>query len=191
MKTRPLATLAFAALLSAAIAACVDEGKGSDFDFDGIPDQVEDPNDNFIVDPGETDFNNTDTDLEGVCDGFTDEPDKVSCVRCEDCDVDGKFEPCLNETDPLNDDTDNDGVSDRDDGAPLDAFPVDCAGIVELPYGASLPPGKPFPVRPSPTPFPTSTPLPGVTPLPTSAATPTLPAIAQTAIAQATQTPAP
>ena len=192
MKIRPLAALTLAALLSATTIACVDEGEGSDFDLDGVPDQTEDPNDNFVFDQGESDFNNQDTDLEGVCDGLPDEPGEVTCVRCEDCDNDGKFEPCLSETDPLNNDTDNDAASDRDDPAPLDAFAVDCApGNVELAYGSSLPPGKPFPLRPTPTPFPTLAPPAGVpTATPGSGPTPTLPPIAQTAIAAATQTAA-
>jgi hypothetical protein len=193
MRIRPLAALAFAVLLSFTVAACVDDGEGSDFDLDGVPDQIEDPNDNFLFDQGESDFNAFDTDLEGVCDGLPEDPNDVACVRCEDCDNDGKFEPCLSETDPLNNDTDNDGASDRDDGAPLDAFAVDCATVGELAYGASLPAGKPFPVRPTATPFPTLTPLPGSTapPTPDPNATPTpLPPLVQTAVAAATLTAA-
>lgn len=175
MKTRALAVVAFLALSSAALVSCVDKGEGSDFDFDGVPDRLEDPNDDFIVDPGETNFDEPDSDFDGVCDGLSDEED-LGCVRCEDCNNDGRFDPCLSETDPLNDDTDNDGVGDRDDGEPLSNFDfagrgIDCgAGNVPLPYGASLPPGKPFPATPTPTPFATLPPITIV--IPTATPTP-------------------
>jgi hypothetical protein len=93
-----------------------------------------------------------------VCDGVPEgEP-----IACEDCDGDGAFEPCLGETDPLNDDTDNDGIGDRSDPSPLDGF--DCSGGgSELAYGDSLPPGKPFP-GPAATVTPTAPPAPTPTP---------------------------
>lgn len=160
---KPFAAVVFGALL---VWSCVDSGPGGDFDEDGVPDQHEDLDADFVFEPGESDFLSVDTDLDGVCDGQA-SPGPF-CVRCEDCNNDGSFQPCRSETDPLNDDTDNDGATDRDDGAPLDAFAVDCAGgDVRLAYGASLPPGKPFPDRPTPTltpaPFPTSTPGPSPT----------------------------
>jgi hypothetical protein len=156
--------LAIGALGAFLLYACVDSGSGSDFDGDGLDDRLEDVNDNFQFDPGESDFITVDTDADALCDGQADHP-LVGCTGCEDCNDNGSFEPCLGETDPLNDDTDNDGIRDDVDPAPLDAFPVDCAaGNVRLAYGASLPGGKPFPVRPtatpSPAPFPTSTPAP-------------------------------
>jgi hypothetical protein len=145
--------------------ACVQQGPGSDFDEDGVQDTLEDTNDNFLFDLGETDFLNVDTDLDTLCDGQPAKP-LANCTRCEDCNNNGFWEPCLGETDPLNDDTDNDGVPDRDDPA-LDVagLGIDCSqGSPQLAYGASLPPGKPFPVRPTPTTtpaaFPTSTPGP-------------------------------
>ena len=161
------------------IYACVSSGPGSDFDRDGLKDDVEDRNGNFEFDPGETDFVNPDTDGDGLCDGQPPQP-LANCTGCEDCNNNGFWEPCLGETDPLNDDTDNDGINDKDDPAPLDHLNIDCShGNVQLPYGASLPPGKPFPVRPTatatPAPFPTSTPGPSPTfgPNPFSTATPT------------------
>lgn len=147
-------------LVSGAIgfAGCVDSGGGSDFDFDGVEDEIEDPNDNFVFDPGESDFVFADTDTDGRCDGLASRDD-LGCTGCEDCDGDGLFEPCATETDSLNDDTDNDGVRDGADPAPLDTFPVDCTGGGPgLAYGSSRPPGKPFPARPTPTPFPTLVP---------------------------------
>jgi len=146
--------------------ACVDKGPGSDFDHDGIKDQLEDVNDNFEFDPGETDFINPDTDGDGLCDGQPDHP-LATCTGCEDCNNNGFFEPCLGETDPLNNDTNGNGIPDNVDPNPVAGFAVDCsAGNVQLPYGASLN-GKPFPVRPtatpSPAPFPTSTPGPSPT----------------------------
>lgn len=132
-------------------------GPGSDFDRDGLEDQIEDPNDNFTFDPGETDFIETDTDRDGLCDGLPGES-LTTCTGCEDCNNNGFWEPCLNETDPLNDDTDNDGARDQQDPAPLDRSSVDCSGgNVKLPYGASLPPGKGFPTPVGATPTPTPT----------------------------------
>lgn len=151
-----------------AFAACVSEGPGSDFDRDGLSDETEDRDDDFDLDPGESDFLSTDTDFDGCCDGL---PSTAVCdgvpegepIGCEDCNNNGFWEPCLNETDPLNDDTDDDGVNDRNDPSPLDG--IDCSGgVSQLPYGGSLPPGKPFPTRPAPTATATAVPP---TPTPT------------------------
>jgi hypothetical protein len=156
--------------------ACVSSGPGSDFDDDGLKDSIEDTNGNFAFDPGESDFLIADTDSDGLCDGEPDHP-LTTCNGCEDCNNNGFFEPCLGETDPLNNDTDNDGIPDGEDPDPLDNLAIDCSqGNVQLPYGASLPPGKPFPVPPTPTltpaPFPTSTP--GPPPTPSASITPSL-----------------
>lgn len=155
-------------VLALVLYACVDSGPGSDFDDDGLGDRVEDLDDDFEYDAGETDFLSPDTDRDGQCDGRPESP-LVICAACEDCNGDGSWEPCLNESDPLNDDTDNDGIPDDTDPQPLDRLTIDCGqGDVRLAYGASLPDGKPFPVRPtatpSPAPFPTSTPGPSPTP---------------------------
>lgn len=161
--------------------ACVSDGPGSDFDLDGLRDDVEDSNDNFSYDPGESDFVRPDTDNDGICDGRADTV-FTNCGGCEDCNLNRLWEPCLSETDLLNGDTDNDGILDREDPAPLDNLGFDCSGGNNpgLLYGSSLPDGKPFPVRPtataSPAPFPTSTPrpdvVPTVNPFPTATPTP-------------------
>jgi hypothetical protein len=137
--------------LLATLAGCVSEGPGSDFDNDGLLDQIEDRNQNFRFDPGETDFNNPDTDGDGLCDGRPPRPLAV-CTGCEDCNNNGFWEPCLGETDPLNDDTDNDGIPDGEDPDPLGnldwaGLGIDCSDgqNPQLPYGASLPPDKPLP----------------------------------------------
>ncbi|MEA2625590.1 MAG: hypothetical protein QOD06_1635 [Candidatus Binatota bacterium] len=160
-----MAKIAFAAqllLLGALLVlpACVSEGPGADFDRDGLHDLTEDTNENFLYDPPESDFDNADTDYDGVCDGLpSGNPDAAVCARCEDCNDNGLFEPCLTESDPLNDDTDNDGIGDAQDGSPAQGY--DCAsGNPQLQYGSSLPPGKPFPPRRTATPIPQDTPIP-------------------------------
>ena len=165
------AALALGAVAALLVYACVSSGPGTDLDDDGLKDNTEDVNKNFILDPGESDFFFPDTDSDGLCDGRP-ESELPTCTGCEDCNNNGFWEPCLGETDPLNDDTNNNGIPDGDDPAPLDGLQIDCSqGGVKQPYGASLPPGKPFPVRPTPTPspapFPTSTPGPVPTVNPT------------------------
>ncbi len=156
--------LVVAPVVALLLYACVSSGPGTDFDNDGLTDNTEDTNKDFIFDPGETDFADPDSDHDGLCDGRPDQ-ELPGCTGCEDCNNNGFWEPCLGETDPLNNDTDNDGIPDGEDPAPLDGLNIDCSqGDVKLAYGASLPPGKPFPLRqtptPSPAPFPTSTPGP-------------------------------
>jgi uncharacterized repeat protein (TIGR01451 family)/MYXO-CTERM domain-containing protein len=70
----------------------------ADSDGDGLPDFVEDPNDNGVVDPGETDPNDDDSDDDGIVDGN------------EDVDHDGVVD--AGETDPSNPDSDGDGLQD-------------------------------------------------------------------------------
>ena len=69
-----------------------------DTDNDGLPDTIEDTNQNGIVDIGETDPNNPDTDGDGLSDGF------------EDANYNGLVDN--NETDPRNFDSDGDGLND-------------------------------------------------------------------------------
>jgi hypothetical protein len=69
-----------------------------DTDNDGLPDIIEDTNQNGIVDIGETDPNNPDTDGDGLSDGF------------EDANYNGQVDN--NETDPRNFDSDGDGLND-------------------------------------------------------------------------------
>jgi uncharacterized repeat protein (TIGR01451 family)/MYXO-CTERM domain-containing protein len=70
----------------------------ADSDLDGLPDFVEDANDNGIVDPGETDPFDDDSDDDGIVDGN------------EDLNDNGIVDP--GETNPANDDTDGDGIQD-------------------------------------------------------------------------------
>ncbi|MCO4773846.1 MAG: DUF11 domain-containing protein, partial [Deltaproteobacteria bacterium] len=76
----------------------IDVQATADADDDGLPDFVEDANDNGVVDPGETDPNDDDTDDDGIIDGN------------EDLNDNGVVDP--GETNPANDDTDGDGVQD-------------------------------------------------------------------------------
>jgi len=76
----------------------VDVDDVADSDGDDIPDWIEDPNDNGVVDPGETDPNDDDSDDDGITDGN------------EDADHDGIVDP--GETDPSNPDSDGDGLQD-------------------------------------------------------------------------------
>ncbi len=69
-----------------------------DRDGDGLPDAVEDANDNGVVDPGETDPDDPDTDGDGLIDGV------------EDHNHNGHVD--WGETDPLDTDTDGDGIPD-------------------------------------------------------------------------------
>ena len=70
----------------------------ADQDGDGLPDFVEDANDNGVVDPGETDPFDDDSDDDGIVDGN------------EDTNSNGVVDP--GETNPANDDTDGDGIQD-------------------------------------------------------------------------------
>jgi len=76
----------------------VDVDDTADSDGDDIPDYIEDPNDNGVVDPGETDPNDDDSDDDGITDGN------------EDADHDGVVD--AGETDPSNPDSDGDGLQD-------------------------------------------------------------------------------
>jgi hypothetical protein len=69
-----------------------------DSDSDGLPNVVEDSNNNCIVDTGETDPSNPDTDNDGALDGQ------------EDTNGNGIVD--AGEADPLNPDSDGDGLTD-------------------------------------------------------------------------------
>lgn len=79
--------------------AAVCEG---DADCDGLPDVREDANGNGVVDPGETDPANPDTDGDGLLDG-------------EEGDRDGDGRLGIDETDPLLADTEGDGIPDGEE----------------------------------------------------------------------------
>lgn len=76
-----------------------------DLDGDGIPDSIEDRNQNGVHDPGETHFANPDTDGDGIFDGI------------EDRNQNGFVDDI--ETHPLLADTDDDGIPDAADPMPL------------------------------------------------------------------------
>ncbi|MFO7973921.1 MAG: IPT/TIG domain-containing protein, partial [Candidatus Hydrogenedentota bacterium] len=77
----------------------------SDLDGDGLPDSIEDANQNAALDPGETDRFNPDTDGDGIPDGI------------EDRNRNGRTDE--GETSAVNPDSDNDGIWDGADRSPL------------------------------------------------------------------------
>ncbi len=79
-----------------------------DADGDGLPDGIEDRNNNGALDPGETDYLNPDTDNDGIPDGL------------EDANRNGEVDE--GETDPRSPDTDGDGLLDGGDPQPYAAF---------------------------------------------------------------------
>lgn len=109
------ATPAFAAL------------QGQDTDGDGIPDLEEDTNHDGILDPGETNAFNADTDNGGESDGAEvaakRNPNDLSDDLTFDADGDGLINgvEILRRTDPKNTDTDGDGLFDGVDAFPLDS----------------------------------------------------------------------
>lgn len=76
----------------------------ADMDGDGLPDDVEDLNDNGAWDTGETDYLRADTDGDGIPDGI------------EDQNRNGTLDD--GETDPRNMDSDGDGIYDGADSSP-------------------------------------------------------------------------
>ncbi len=76
----------------------VDASSPTDWDGDGLPNNVEDKNGNGIVDPGETDPYDPDSDDDGLNDGT------------EDQNHNGQVD--AGESDPLNPDSDGDGIDD-------------------------------------------------------------------------------
>lgn len=82
------------------------QGSGvEDFDQDGIPDRIEDPNGNQLQDSGETHYARADSDGDGILDGL------------EDINQNGFVDDI--ETHPLLSDTDGDGIPDAADANPL------------------------------------------------------------------------
>jgi hypothetical protein len=79
-----------------------------DIDADGLPDELEDKNDNGVMDRGETSKLDPDSDGDGVPDGK------------EDANANGAVDD--GETNPLNADTDGDGDLDGADSDPLPPF---------------------------------------------------------------------
>jgi len=100
-----------------------------DEDEDGLPTLIEDVNNNGIVDPGETDPTNADTDNDGVVDGrdafpldqeeaFDTDSDGIGNNEDDDDDGDGVLDVFdAFPLDPSEDtDTDGDGIGDNSDG---------------------------------------------------------------------------
>jgi len=92
----------------------------ADWDNDGLNDVIEDPNENGIVDVGETDPWNPDTDGDGISDGIEglvdSSEDADTLINALDLDSDGDFIPDAVEyfgaTDWLDPDSDDDGIID-------------------------------------------------------------------------------
>lgn len=83
-----------------------------DSDGDGIIDGIEDANRNGRFEPGETNPTLWDTDRDGLCDGLC-KVNKGQDLRGEDRNLNGIYEPDLNEYDPRTTDSDGDGVLDE------------------------------------------------------------------------------
>jgi hypothetical protein len=85
-----------------------------DFDADGLPNRIEDEDNDGAIDAGETDPLNADTDGDGIPDGM------------EDVNSNGRVDD--GETSPVNADSDGDGIL---DGADLDPLPSVFAPVIE------------------------------------------------------------
>ncbi len=83
--------------------SCIGATPGEDSDGDGLPDILEDANQDCEVGPDETDPERADTDGDGLEDGE------------EDVDHNGEWNPERGEFDPRNADTDGDGISDGEE----------------------------------------------------------------------------
>jgi len=94
----------------------------SDVDGDGIPDAIEDANQNGALDPGETDRFNPDTDGDGIPDGI------------EDRNRNGRVDE--GETSAINPDSDGDGIP---DGADLSPLPAAGAPVIDAVRPAAWP----------------------------------------------------
>lgn len=100
-----------------------------DTDGDGLKDGVEDRNKNGLYDPGETNFRKKDTD----CDGLIDGPNQGAFLG-EDLNSDGMLNG--NETDPTKFDTDGDGISDGVERGITSAALADPTGCLNVPVDA-------------------------------------------------------
>ncbi|MBI3336318.1 S-layer homology domain-containing protein [Candidatus Peregrinibacteria bacterium] len=104
----------------------------TDLDGDGLLDTVEDGNQNGIVDDGETDYRNADTDGGGEADGAEVNAGRNPLDRQDDLTFDRDNDGLSNGTeesfgtDLMNPDSDDDGILDGSDPFPLDtAFTSD------------------------------------------------------------------
>jgi len=132
-----------------------------DSDGDGLPNSVEDKNANCLVDPGESDPFNPDTDGDGITDGNDTcplDPNPLCANECkpgvpppagQDSDGDGIpdanediNQDCIqspNETNFRKRDTDGDGVNDNNDPCPLNPDP---SCVKECVPGEFIPPQR-------------------------------------------------
>ena len=83
-----------------------------DSDGDGIIDGIEDANRNGLFEAGETNPMEWDTDRDGLCDGLC-TINKGRDTRGEDKNLNGIYEPDLNEYDPRTIDSNGDGILDE------------------------------------------------------------------------------
>jgi len=106
----------------------------SDIDNDGIVDDVEDANQNGIVDTGETDPNNPDSDSDGIIDGYEVDKgfDPLTNDALEDFDNDGysNLREYLSDSDPWEETDIPSMIADTDaendvDGADLNALAIE------------------------------------------------------------------
>lgn len=82
-----------------------------DSDGDGLIDGIEDKNRNGVFEIGETNPVEWDTDRDGLCDGLC-KVNKGQDLRGEDKNLNGIYEPDLNEYDPTSKDSDGNGILD-------------------------------------------------------------------------------
>jgi hypothetical protein len=94
-----------------------------DMDSDGLSDEIEDPDNNGITGPRETDFLNPDTDGDLIPDGL------------EDLNRNGRVDD--GETDPRNPDSDGDGIYDGADARPAPVYGAPRLFTVEPDNGAA------------------------------------------------------
>lgn len=124
--SRKLHWLVLTLLLTTSIQTSYAISSIHDTDGDGIPDLTEDANGNGIMDTGETDPYNADTDNGGESDGteVAGKRDPLDPLddRTADRDGDGLSNWLEDEmrTDPKKADTDGDGINDKGDPFPLD-----------------------------------------------------------------------
>lgn len=110
-----------------------------DTDGDGLLDNEEDINQNGIIDNGETDPYNADTDRGGESDGSEVRDGRNPLDPLDDMTADADGDGWVNgieiqrKTDPKNVDTDNDGINDPEDPFPLDSRYSKDANANQLP----------------------------------------------------------
>lgn len=124
--TTRLSWLVLTLLLTTSIQTSYAISSIQDTDGDGIPDLTEDANGNGIMDTGETDPYNADTDSGGESDGAEKAAQRNPLDPLDDMTADRDGDGLSNwleeemRTDPKKADTDGDGINDKNDPFPLD-----------------------------------------------------------------------